>query len=176
MLGQCERARVSAGAQRGRQRQGICVETMPKEFYPYTVVLATLERVSGAVSTRRKKVYQCTAPMRPHAHGGRATLGPRRHPFGSASSISRVGYARPRRRAPSAGISTVHRRHSGAAEQRRCSRGEVTVRPAIVDQHREDGTGRHEAALAGCSHHGLAGTALAVGISRSRGGDWGNRS
>jgi hypothetical protein len=36
--------------------------------------------------------------------------------------------------------------------------------------------GQHEAALAGCSHHDLAKIMSAVGISRSRGGDWGNGS
>jgi hypothetical protein len=30
------------------------------------------------------------------------------------------------------------------------------VRPAIGGQQREDGTGWHEVALAGCSHHSLA--------------------
>jgi hypothetical protein len=49
-------------------------------------------------------------------------------------------------RAPGVGISTAKRRHSRAAERRRHSRGEVTVRPAIVGQQREDGTGQHEAA------------------------------
>jgi hypothetical protein len=42
------------------------------------------------------------------------------------------------------------------------------VRPAIIGQQQEDGVGWHEAALAGCSHRGLAGIAPAVGIGRSR--------
>jgi hypothetical protein len=49
------------------------------------------------------------------------------------------------------------------------------VRPAIIGQQREEGTGRHEAALAGRSCHSLAKIAPAVGIGQSRGGDWGKR-
>jgi hypothetical protein len=97
MVGQCEHAHTGAGVQRGGQRQGICMETTSKEFCPYAVVLATLERVGGAVSTLREGARQCTTPRRPHVHADRAMLESRRHPFGSASSVSRVG----------SGISTV---------------------------------------------------------------------
>jgi hypothetical protein len=173
VLGQRERARAGAGVQRGRQRQGICVEMTSKEFCSYAVVLATLERVGRAVSTRREEARQCTAPRRPRAHAGRATPGSRRHPFGSTSSVSRVGCMRPGG-LHEASLSSSWRRHSGVVERRRRGRGEVTVRPTIVRQQREDGTGRHEAALAGCSHHDLAGITPAVGIGWSRGGDWGN--
>jgi hypothetical protein len=101
------------------------MEVTSKEFCPYVVVLATLERVGGAVSMWHEKACQRTTPRRPRAHTGRATSRPRWHPFVSASSISRVGYARPRCRAPGTGISTVQRWHSGAAERRGRNGGEV---------------------------------------------------
>jgi hypothetical protein len=41
MLGQHDRAQAGVGVQRGGQQEGICMETMLKEFCPYAIVLAT---------------------------------------------------------------------------------------------------------------------------------------
>jgi hypothetical protein len=48
MLGQCERARVDAGMQQGGQRQGICMDTKPKEFCLY-VGIRVVSWTGGAI-------------------------------------------------------------------------------------------------------------------------------
>jgi hypothetical protein len=115
--GEHQDRRDGSGWRIARARRRATRQTTARGFCPYAVVLATLERVGGAVSTWREKAHQRTTPRRPRTHAGRATLGPRRHPFGSACSVSSVGCVRPRRRAPGAGISIVQRWHSGAAER-----------------------------------------------------------
>jgi hypothetical protein len=79
----------------------------------------------GAVSTRREKACQRTTPWWPHAHADRATSGPRWRPFGSVNSVSRACCVR--------ALSACACGHD-SAEQRRHSRGEATVQPAVVDR------------------------------------------
>jgi hypothetical protein len=81
------------------------------------------------VSTRCNEGRQRTLATWLRARAGRATPGSRRHPFGSSSSVSRVGGARLRRRALIAGIL------SGAATggSRAASNGDGMPQHTAVD-------------------------------------------
>jgi hypothetical protein len=154
--------RACAGAQRGRTVAGdLRGGDSEWKFVHTPLSLPHWKGWGGMVSTWHENTRQCTIPSWPRAHASKATLGPRWRPFGSANFI--VELLVPASRPCS----------DGTTEQWRRSGGEATVWPAIISRQRGDGMGRHEAALVGRSHHGLARITPAVGIGQSRGEDWG---
>jgi hypothetical protein len=68
---------------------------LQKKFVRTPLSLPRWNGWGGAMSTWREKARQRTTPRRPRTHASKATPGPRRCPFDSASSVSRVGCVRP---------------------------------------------------------------------------------
>jgi hypothetical protein len=83
VLGQRERERAGAGVQRGGQRQGICVETTPKEFCSY-VGVGVVSWTGGHPGVH---AAQRGAPAHPGYVATRVSAGLRRGLDGTPSAV-----------------------------------------------------------------------------------------
>jgi hypothetical protein len=82
VLGQLEHAPAGTGMQRGGQRQGICVETTPKEFVHTSLARVHWTRGWRGTGPRGAHGRASAWRLRGYTRSGRATPGSRRRAFG----------------------------------------------------------------------------------------------